>query len=358
MNEDCLKLTTYFGERDRTADGLLSDELMNIYGGHRLQTSILLRGAEGFGRLQHLHTDRLLSLSEDLPVVSIAIDERERIESMLDAVLEIKRRGLITLERARLLSGEIGPVQLPEQLDEATKLTIYVGRQERVYRTPAYMAICDLLYRRGVDGASVLLGVDGTRRGRRFRAKFFGRNADVPMMIIAVGSGAKIANVLPELGGLLHDPLITLERVRICKRDGELLTAPQQLPGTDEAGLALWQKLMIYTSHVATHEGSPLHLALIRRLREADAAGATCLRGIWGFHGDHAPHGDKFFQIQRHVPVCTITIDTPQRTAESFKIIDEITSEHGLVTSEVVPAVTAMSESETHGGLRLADLGF
>jgi PII-like signaling protein len=358
MNEDCLKLTTYFGERDRTTDGLLSDELMNIYGGHRLQASILLRGAEGFGRLHHMHTDRLLSLSEDLPVVSIAIDERHRIEAMLDAVLQINRRGLITLERARLLSGEIGPVQLPEQLDEATKLTIYVGRQERVYRTPAYMAVCDLLYRREVAGASVLLGVDGTRRGRRFRAKFFGRNADVPMMIIAVGSGAKIAAVLPELGGLLREPLITLERVRVCKRDGELLATPHELPGTDEHGLAMWQKLMIYTSHRATHDGGPLHLKLIRRLRQADAAGATCLRGIWGFHGDHAPHGDKFFQIQRHVPVCTITIDTPQRTAESFKIIDEVTSEHGLVTSEMVPAVTAMSESETHGGLRLADLDF
>ena len=84
MNDDCLKLTTYFGERDRTPDGLLSDELMNVYGAHRVQASILLRGAEGFGRLQHLHTDRLLSLSEDLPVVSIAIDDRRRIESMLD----------------------------------------------------------------------------------------------------------------------------------------------------------------------------------------------------------------------------------------------------------------------------------
>jgi PII-like signaling protein len=358
MNEDCLKLTTYFGERDRTADGLLSDQLVNIYGAHRLQTSILLRGAEGFGRLHHLHTDRLLSLSEDLPVVSIAIDERHRIEAMLGRVLELQRRGLITLERARLLSGEIGSVQLPEQLDEATKLTLYVGRQERVYRTPAYMAVCDLLYRRGIDGASVLLGVDGTRRGRRFRARFVGRNADVPMMIIAIGSGAKISSVLPELGGLLREPLITLERVRVCKRDGELLAAPQELPGTDERGLAMWQKLMIYTSHRATYGGRPLHLALIRRLREADAAGATCLRGIWGFHGDDPPHGDTFFQIRRHVPVCTITIDTPQRTAESFKVIDEITSEHGLVTSEMVPAVTAISDTETHGGLRLADHDF
>jgi len=354
MNEDCLKLTTYFGERDRTQDGLLGDELLDIYGGHRLQTSILLRGAEGFGRLHHLHTDRLLSLSEDLPVVSIAVDKRERIEAMLELILQIKRKGLITLERARLLTGEIGPVQLPEELDEATKLTVYVGRQERVYRMAAFAAVTDLLYRRGISGASVLLGVDGTSRGRRVRAQFFGRNADVPTMVVAVGSGERIAQVLPELGGLLHDPLITLERVRVCKRDGELLATPHELPRTDEHGLAMWQKLMIYTSHAATHEGHPLHHAIVRRLRESGSAGATTLRGIWGFHGDHAPHGDKFFQIRRHVPVLTITIDTPERTAKSFEIIDELTSEHGLVTSEMVPAMTAMSESEQRGGLRLA----
>lgn len=358
MNEDCLKLTTYFGERDRTEDGLLGDELLDIYGGNRLQTSILLRGAEGFGGLHHLHTDRLLSLSEDLPVVSIAVDRRERIESMLELILQVKRKGLMTLERARMLTGEIGSVQLPEQLGEATKLTVYVGRQEKVYKMAAFAAVTDLLYRRGISGASVLLGVDGTRNGRRVRAKFFARNTDVPVMVIAVGSGEKIAQVLPELSGLLHNPLMTLERVRVCKRDGELLATPHELPGTDEHGLAMWQKLMIYTSHSATHEGHPLHHAIIRRLRESDSAGATTLRGIWGFHGDHAPHGDKVFQITRHVPVLTITVDTPERTAQSFKIIDELTSEHGLVTSEMVPAMSAMSETEQRGGLKLATHDF
>jgi PII-like signaling protein len=358
MNEDGLKLTTYFGERDRTPDRLLGDELLDIYGERRLQTSILLRGAEGFGRLHHLHTDRLLSLSEDLPVVSIAIDKRERIESLLERVLQIKRKGLITLERARLLSGEIGAVQLPERLGEAIKLTVYVGRQERVDRVSAFAAVTDLLYRGGISGASVLLGVDGTSRGRRARARFFSRNADVPVMIIAVGSGEKIAQILPALGNLLRDPLMTLERVRICKRDGELLAVPHELPGADEHGLAMWQKLTVYTSHAATHDGHPLHHAIIRRLRESDAAGATTLRGIWGFHGAQAPYGDKFFQIRRHVPVCTITVDTPERTAQSFKIIDELTGEHGLVTSEMVPAMTAMSKTERHGGLRLATYDF
>lgn len=354
MNEDCLKLTTYFGERDRTDDHLVADELLDIYGGNRLKVSLLLRGAEGFGRLHHLHTDRLLTLSEDLPVVSIAVDTRQRIESMLDVVLQIKRRGLITLERARLLTGELGEAELPADRDEATKLTVYVGRQERVAGRPAFVAVCDLLYRRGVAGATVLLGVDGTNRGRRTRARFFGRNADVPMMIIAVGAGDRIGELLGELGGLLHDPLVTLERVRVCKRDGQLLARPQAHAGTDEHGLAMWQKLMVYTSQAARYHGRPLNLEIVRRLRESDSAGVTCLRGVWGFHGAHRPHGDKLLQVRRHVPVVTITVDTPERVARSFAIIDELTVEHGLVTSEMVPAMAALSESRQIGGLRLA----
>ncbi len=354
MNGDCLKLTTYFGERDRTSGGLLADELLDLYGAQRLQASVLLRGTEGFGRLHHLHTDRLLSLSEDLPVVSVAVDRRERIEATLERVLQIKRRGLITLERTRLLTGAAEPVQLPEQLSEATKLTVYLGRHERVDGAPAFVAICELLHRGGIAGASVLLGVDGTRNGHRARARFFSANVNVPTMLIAVGSGAQIAQVLPELTRLLSEPLLTLERVRVCKRDGRLLATPHELPASDERGLGLWQKLMIYTSQSATYEGHPLNLQLIRRLRESDAAGATTLRGIWGFHGAHAPHGDRFLQLRRHVPIVTIIIDTPERIAHSFQIVDELTAEHGLVTSEMVPAMSALSETQTRGGLRLA----
>ena len=64
MNEDCLKLTAYFAERDRSRGGeFLGDALLGICERHGLATSILLRGAEGFGRHQVLQTDRLLSLS-------------------------------------------------------------------------------------------------------------------------------------------------------------------------------------------------------------------------------------------------------------------------------------------------------
>ena len=361
MSERCVKLTTYFGERDRTPRRLLADELLDIYAEHGVRASVLLRGAEGFGRLHHLHTDRLLSLSEDLPVVSIALDAPERIESLLTRVLAVKRKGLITLERARLASADdavaathaVAPTD--DERTDAEKLTVFVGRRERVGASAAFAAICDVLHRHGLGGASVLLGVDGLRGARRERARFFSRNADVPLMIEAVGSRERVAAVLPELRRMLHEPLITLERARVCKRDGELLEVPHELARSDEHGRSLWQKLTVYSSHSATHEGRPLHLEIVRRLRASDSAGATCMTGIWGFHGDRPPHGDRLLQIRRHVPVVTVAIDSPERIARSFAIVDELTSGHGLVTSEVVPAMRALSGATAAGSLRLGE---
>jgi PII-like signaling protein len=342
VNEDCLKLTSYFGERQRTAaDGFVADALLDLYGRQGVATSILLRGAEGFGAGQRLRTDRSESLSNDLPLTAVAVDTRSRIEGLLDPTAGLLRSGLVTLERARLLTGDLETGAAGGATDAETKLTVYVGRQERVYRVPAFVAVCDLLHRRGIAGATALLGVDGTVHGERERAAFFSRNAGTPMMVIAVGAGAQIARVLPELGGLLRQPLLTLERVTICKRDGELLCQPPPASefrtaddGTDQRPA---YKLMVYTSEGALHDGQPIHRAIVGRLRAAGISGATTQRGMWGFHGDHVPHGDRLLQLGRHVPAVTIVIDAPERIRAAFAIIDDLTAEQGLVTCEMVP---------------------
>jgi PII-like signaling protein len=377
---ECLKLTSYFGERDRSEGHLVADALLDLYGERRIQSSLLLRGAEGFGLEHHLRTDRLLTLSEDLPVVAIAVDRSERIEQLLESVAAIQRRGLVTVERARMLMpgqtdamlGQTDAIPgaldaMPGALDtmrgepdampgapdrptgvpsaspprelsagaRATKLTIYLDRHDRIAGRPAFVAACELLHREGVAGASALLGVDGTRHGHRRRARFFARNAHVPMMIVAVGSSERIAGVVPALGQALNNPLLTLERVRVCKRDGRLIEAPHDGSPTDAHGRPLWQKLTVVSSEASRHEGRAIHLELIRRLRRAGAVGATSVRGIWGFHGAHTPHGDRLLSLRRHVPVFTILLDTPERIARIFPIVDELTHEHGLVTSEL-----------------------
>ncbi len=345
---DYLKLTTYFAERLRHENRFLSDALLDLYGDNAVATSVVLRGIASFGPHHELRSDLSLSLSEDSPIAITAVDAADKMAGLADEVSAMMTRGLVTLERAQLA----GPLIQPP---DAAKLTIYVGRQDRADGRPAYRAVSDMLRRRGFAGVSVFLGVDGTSRGQRKRAHFFSRNMGVPVMMIAIGTGQQVADTLPELETLLREPLFTVERAQPCKRDGELLSRPAALPAADAHGRALWQKLMVYTSEDELVGGTPIHRAIVHRLFDSAAAsGATVLRGIWGFHGDHEPHGDKLFQVGRQVPVVTIIVDSPDRIAHSFDVVDELTAKHGLVTSELVPALVSIDDGERRGGTGLA----
>jgi len=157
--------------------------------------------------------------------------------------------------------------------------------------------------------------------------------------------------MLPELAGLLRYPLMTLQRVRVCKRDGQLINVPELAAEADDHGFPPWQKLTVYTSEAARHDGQPIHRAIVRRLRSAGISGATTYRGIWGFHDERPPHGDRFLQLDRHVPMVTTVIDTAERIFAAFDIIDEHTKERGLVTSEAVPAMRAFPGHRQPGQL-------
>ncbi len=356
MTSDCLKLTVYFGERDRLNGHLTSDVLLDLYQRHGLQTAILVRATEGFGIKHQLRTQRMLTLSDDLPLVSVAVDRRERIEALLPEVEALVTGGLVTLERARLVTDFGSGVRLPEDLHDATKLTLYLGRQERVRGRAAYAWALEVLRRNGVAGATVVLGVDGMTHGLRRRARFFSANADVPVMVITVGAGSAIAQALGELGEHLERSLMTLECVRVCKRDGVKATQPPLLPETDPSGLGVWQKLTVYAGEQARHGKHPLYIELIHRLRLEGASGATAVRGIWGYSGAQAPHGDRLFAVRRRVPIILTTIDRPREAERWWHLIDELTPEAGLVTSELVPAFRAVGQGVARGGLRLARL--
>jgi PII-like signaling protein len=352
--EDCLKLTTYFDELARGPRRLLADELLDLYARNDVLASVVLRGVEGFGSSHLLHTERLLTLSHDQPLVTVAVDTRERTEQLLPAVMDLCRTGLITLERARMITDGSADGALDISPHEAIKLTVLVGRRERTNGRLAYLAAVDVMHRRGVDGVTAFLGVDGTAHRERQRAGFLDRNANVPVSVVAISAADTITAVLPELRSLLRRPLFLIERVRVCKVAGTAIAKPLELPESDPSGLPLWHKLTIHAPEYARHDGQPVYTQLIRRLREAGAAGATALRGFWGYHGDQRPHGDALFALRRRVPVVVSVIDTPQRSRRWFEIADEVTSESGLVTSEFVPAARAASSDRGASDLRPA----
>ncbi len=371
-----LKLTVYLGDRDRAGGVLLADALMDLFARERVAMSVLLRGTEGYGLEHQMRTERLLTLSEDLPLLAIAMDGEGRILPLAEQVAELAPRGAIALERVRLLEGggvaEGGQPPVPAgsegrpaaalpgarheveaQLNGAqAQLTVFLARGHRVSGRPAYERAVECMRGHGLYGANMLLGLDGTVGGERKRARFMSRNPAVPSMIVAVGEGRQVAAAVPELREMLRMPM-ALERVQVCKRDGVQLSMPAPPPVSGD-GLDFWQKLTVYTGEQARHGREPLHETLVRRLREAGAAGASTLRGVFGYHGDHDPHGERLLALGRHAPLLTIAIDTPENTLRWFQIVDELTSEAGLVTCENVPALRAATPSLSRGGLRLA----
>ena len=237
MKKPCLKLTAYFGERQRAVADLrrpsfLADAMLDLFDTREIAASVMMRGIASFGPRHVLRTDESLSLSEDPPVAIAAVDAEAKISSLLDDVVTMTGRGLVTLERARLVGGDDDVVD--DGTADKVKLTLYVGRQERIGGLPAYRAVCDLLYRLGFASGAAFLGVDGTAHGERYRAHFFSRNVNVPMMIVSIGTAAQVSAAIAEIGTATTNPLLTVERVRLCKRDGDLFAKPHRLPDADE----------------------------------------------------------------------------------------------------------------------------
>ncbi len=364
---DALKLVFYFGERDRHQGRQLSDAVLDLFERRRLAAGVLLRGAEGFGAAQLLQTDRLLSLSEDLPLVATAVGEPGAVGECAEELRQIHAGGLLTLERARLAGATRRPGDEPH---EEVKLTVYTGRGARRNGRPAHVEVVATLHRHGVAGATVLVGVDGAASGRRLRARFFAANGWVPALVVAVGERERIAAAMAELEAGDEPPLATLEAVTVLRRDGRPLPSRGSFvarpatkePGDETArsrgsfvappatkepraggpGEEMATKLTVYCSEASRHGGQPLYLELIRRLRAEGAAGATALRGVWGYHGDHAPHGDRLLGLRRRVPIVVTVVDGAERSRRWLEIAAELTAETGLLTAERVPRVFSL----------------
>ena len=134
MNEPCLKLTTYFGERQRVVTdharrpGFLADAMLDLFDTREVATSVMLRGIASFGLRHVLRTDESLSLSEDPPVTIAAVDVESKISDLVDEVVAMTSHGLVTLERARLVRSDDVP---DVGINDAVKLTVYVGWDAR-----------------------------------------------------------------------------------------------------------------------------------------------------------------------------------------------------------------------------------
>jgi PII-like signaling protein len=110
----CLLVRIYIGESDHFHGRPLYQAIVEFLRERHFAGATVLRGIEGFGAKSHLHTTRILRLSEDLPVVIEIVDEETRLRSILPELDAMVKDGLITLEKVEVIAYRDGAPETPE----------------------------------------------------------------------------------------------------------------------------------------------------------------------------------------------------------------------------------------------------
>jgi uncharacterized protein len=92
-------LRIFIGESDRSGHIPLYEALVELFRKEGFAGATVLRGVAGFGAHSMYHTDRLLRLSTDLPIVVEVVDNQERFDAVLPRVEEMMDGGMITMEK-------------------------------------------------------------------------------------------------------------------------------------------------------------------------------------------------------------------------------------------------------------------
>ncbi|HEX6515626.1 MAG TPA: DUF190 domain-containing protein [Nocardioidaceae bacterium] len=97
------RLTVIVNENDQWHHRPLYTEIVHRAHDAGLAGASVFRGIEGFGRSSHIHTSRILSLSEDLPCAVVVVDRRDRIEAFLPTLEQVLTDGIVMLDDVEVL---------------------------------------------------------------------------------------------------------------------------------------------------------------------------------------------------------------------------------------------------------------
>ncbi len=101
-------LRIFIGEQDKWEGRPLYEAIVLLARRENMAGATAIKGFLGFGCKSHLHTTKLLRLSEDLPIVIEIVDSNEKIQKFLPQLDTMVKEGLMTLEEASVVMYRAG----------------------------------------------------------------------------------------------------------------------------------------------------------------------------------------------------------------------------------------------------------
>jgi hypothetical protein len=101
-------LRIFIGEADKWEGRPLYEAIVHLAKKEGMAGATAIKGFLGFGCKSHLHTSKILRLSEDLPIVIELVDSEEKITRFLPHLDQMVKEGLITLEKVNVIMYRAG----------------------------------------------------------------------------------------------------------------------------------------------------------------------------------------------------------------------------------------------------------
>jgi len=185
----------------------------------------VIRGIAGFGADHHLHTSRILRLTENLPVKIEFTEDAQKVEELLPKLYDMVGSGLVDVQDTTIVKPA-GPTKTGTRPSgpslklegKAKMMRIFVGESDRWKDKPLYRALVEGFRANDIAGVTVYRGILGYGANRRVRKGApLGLSQDLPIMLSAVDTEEKLRKFIPVLDDMVTKGLVVLSDVDIIK---------------------------------------------------------------------------------------------------------------------------------------------
>ena len=215
---------------------------------------------------------------------------------------------------------------------KALKVSIYVSDGATRHGVPAYSAVLDFLFYRGIAGATVLKGIAGFGADHHMHSSSTVEISDrLPLVIQFVETREKVEALLGKLHELVGSGLIEIQETTVAKpaqaSKPEVFQPPAHLKMAGSARL-----MRIYIGDSDRWRDKPLHQALVEAMRANDIAGVTVYKGILGY-GAHGRAEEK--RLSQDSSIMLSVIDSKEKIESFLPLVEQMVQEGLVVLSDV-----------------------
>jgi len=217
------KVTVYVGEDVHHHGEPLYLAVINYLFYHGVSGATVTKGVAGFGADHHLHTARILEISENLPIKIEFVEQPETLDGLLPKLLDMVGEGLVEIQDTTILKAATAKAREPvlphvALQGKAKLMRIFIGEDDKWRDKNLFDAIVESLRANDIAGATVYRGICGYGAHRRFhKEKRLSLSRDLPIMLSVIDEEAKIRTYLPVLEQLVQEGLVVLSDVDVIK---------------------------------------------------------------------------------------------------------------------------------------------